>query len=198
MCQREFQATHLIVLRSCNELLRKLSKAEDATFCGRVFFFLFQVFPLGEQSSVNLRGEFHTDNVTVFDEDTLMETSEDPKTTSEGSTPRIGSDASFYSTFWGLQKHFCLPTPLLESDEQYADFKRRLEVTIDKFAATPVVATKSVTDDSRSVRSRQAQEFKTDYQGNYNPKYLTSRDLFELEVCPINRVSRQSDMIDRL
>ncbi len=37
-------------------------------FCGRVFLFLFQSFPLGDKSSVNLRGEFHVENVTSFEE----------------------------------------------------------------------------------------------------------------------------------
>src|SRR5699024_8785853 len=37
-------------------------------FCGRVFIFLFQSFPLGDKSAVNLRGEYHAENVTTFDE----------------------------------------------------------------------------------------------------------------------------------
>lgn len=62
------KARQLIVLRCCNELLRRLSRAEDAVFCGRVCMFLFQGFPLGDKSSVNLRGEFHVENRTVWDD----------------------------------------------------------------------------------------------------------------------------------
>ena len=69
LIQKDFHKTHLALLRSCNELLRRLSRAEDAVFCGRVFFFLFQTFPLGDKSSVNLRGEYHTENVTVFEKE---------------------------------------------------------------------------------------------------------------------------------
>ncbi|RMD44283.1 hypothetical protein DV735_g772, partial [Chaetothyriales sp. CBS 134920] len=62
-----FREKSLVILRSCNELLRRLSRAEDTVFCGRVFIFLFQSFPLGDKSSVNLRGEFHVENVTDYD-----------------------------------------------------------------------------------------------------------------------------------
>src|SRR5277367_4197746 len=65
---KHFKQKQLIILRCCNELLRRLSRAEDIVFCGRVFIFLFQSFPLGDKSSVNLRGEYHVDNLTVYDE----------------------------------------------------------------------------------------------------------------------------------
>ncbi|GJC86800.1 THO complex subunit 1 [Colletotrichum liriopes] len=65
---KHFKQKQLVILRSCNELLRRLSRAEDTAFCGRVFIFMFQSFPLGDKSSVNLRGEYHVENVTVFDD----------------------------------------------------------------------------------------------------------------------------------
>lgn len=48
----------LVMLRTLNELLRRLSKTEQTTFCGRILTFLSGVFPLGERSGVNLRGEY--------------------------------------------------------------------------------------------------------------------------------------------
>jgi hypothetical protein len=49
----------LIVLRTLNDLLRRLSKMGSNTiFCGRILTFLSGVFPLGERSGVNLRGEY--------------------------------------------------------------------------------------------------------------------------------------------
>src|SRR5687767_1511937 len=47
---KHFKQKHLVILRSCNELLRRLSRAEDTAFCGRVYIFLFQSFPLGDPS----------------------------------------------------------------------------------------------------------------------------------------------------
>lgn len=50
----------LILLRTLNELLKRLSKMgeRNTEFCGRILIFLSQVFPLGERSGVNLRGEY--------------------------------------------------------------------------------------------------------------------------------------------
>ena len=49
----------LVLLRTLNDLLRRLSKMGSTTkFCGRILTFLSRVFPLGERSGVNLRGEY--------------------------------------------------------------------------------------------------------------------------------------------
>lgn len=49
----------LTLLRTLNDLLRRLSKMGSTTlFCGRISTFLSGVFPLGERSGVNLRGEY--------------------------------------------------------------------------------------------------------------------------------------------
>ena len=49
----------LVILRTLNDLLRRLSKMGSNTiFCGRILTFLSAVFPLGERSGVNLRGEY--------------------------------------------------------------------------------------------------------------------------------------------
>jgi hypothetical protein len=51
----------LVLLRTLNDLLRRLSKSGSTTvFCGRILTFLSGVFPLGERSGVNLRGEYGT------------------------------------------------------------------------------------------------------------------------------------------
>ncbi|KAF4550910.1 THO complex subunit 1 transcription elongation factor-like protein [Elsinoe fawcettii] len=209
LTQREFQVTHLIILRTCNELLRRLSRAEDATFCGRVFFFLFQIFPLGEQSSVNLRGEFHTDNVTLFEEDPgsgsvsasedAMDVDNKPEADTEHQDRRKRRKPSskkqkrqaedinkFYTTFWRLQRDFSTPLRLTENEEAFANFKSSLESTITRFSNTTVVKTKSVADESRGTKRKRGQDEPNDYQGNYNPKYLTSKELFELELSDLS------------
>ncbi len=49
----------LVLLRTLNDLLRRLSKTGNTTiFCGRILTFLSAVFPLGERSGVNLRGDY--------------------------------------------------------------------------------------------------------------------------------------------
>ncbi|EJC98817.1 uncharacterized protein FOMMEDRAFT_114065 [Fomitiporia mediterranea MF3/22] len=49
----------LVLLRMLNDLLRRLSRAGNTTtFCGRILTFLSAVFPLGDRSGVNLRGDY--------------------------------------------------------------------------------------------------------------------------------------------
>ncbi|KAJ5225206.1 THO complex subunit Tho1 [Penicillium chermesinum] len=220
--RKHFKQKNLIILRSCNELLRRLSRAEDTVFCGRVFIFLFQSFPLGDKSSVNLRGEFHTENVTTFDdipkpapsneEDTTMaegneeppatgkREEESPKTGDQGSRPQtpkvvVSNDSKkaapaekvdlgeLYPLFWGLQAYFSNPTKTFDS-EQFASFKAAIEATLNAF--------KNINTDNRTV-SRQTEEERNSHKRkhvsdeaeigtSFNPKYLTSRDLFDLEV----------------
>ena len=113
--------------------------------------------------------------MTLFDE-TSSETD-----TTEKPQPSPESLDGFYPIFWALQKDFSSPTRLLESEEHFTNFKAGLEKTMDKFSATPVVRTRS--DDSRGVKRKRGHTDDTAYQGDYNPKYLTSKELFELEVC---------------
>ncbi|KAK4620838.1 THO complex subunit 1 [Fulvia fulva] len=226
LAQKDFHKKNLVFLRSCNELLRRLSRAEDAIFCGRVFFFLFQTFPLGDKSSVNLRGEFHTENTTRFDvteQSTYGERMDiDPKageSVGKEATPRgtpqpagpenlggkavpvkaptkrtaeeeILSSNELYPIFWRLQHDFSDPTRLF-NDGNFVLFKKGLASSIAKFQKTAtVVQTRSGEDDRRGTKRKMdedginpdASEHLVD---NYNPKYLTSRDLFELELSDL-------------
>ncbi|KAL8760047.1 MAG: hypothetical protein Q9184_003442 [Pyrenodesmia sp. 2 TL-2023] len=97
---KHFKQKQLIILRACNELLRRLSRAEDTVFCGRVFIFMFQSFPLGDRSSVNLRGEYHVENVTVYEKppakqtegsEGAMEVDVEPSTAEKEKTPKTDS-----------------------------------------------------------------------------------------------------------
>lgn len=58
-----------LLLRFLNELLRRLPKSntEHVIFSGRILMFLSSVFPLGEKSGVNLRGNFNVAKETVFE-----------------------------------------------------------------------------------------------------------------------------------
>ena len=219
LAQKDFHKKNLVFLRSCNELLRRLSRAEDAIFCGRVFFFLFQTFPLGDKSSVNLRGEFHVENTTKFDvEDGAneqMDVDVEPvvSSTSKESTPqptqagKPGSKAvpikapkkapeevvlstnELYPIFWRLQHDFSDPTKLFDR-QNFESFKKGLSSTLTKFKKTAtVVQTKAGEEDKRGTKRKLDQaggsESTTHLLDNYNPKYLTSRDLFELELSDL-------------
>ncbi|KAL7072574.1 hypothetical protein ACQ4LE_008048, partial [Meloidogyne hapla] len=62
-----FSSCKNMILRLCNDLLKRLSRFIDTTFCGRILILLAKSLPLNEKSGLNLPGHFNTQNVTVFD-----------------------------------------------------------------------------------------------------------------------------------
>jgi len=229
--QKHFKKKELIILRSCNELLRRLSRAEDTVFCGRVFIFLFQSFPLGDKSSVNLRGEYHVENVTTYEtistkleehQDGGMKVGEDaegrdPQTDEASQTPQEPgkdenkitkqSDAptkadkfdpgrtqepeavpdmdTLYPMFWSLQDSFSTPTKVFDSSH-FRSFKGGLEATMRKFKAVQQElqdrGSTKLLDESKRGLKRKRSHAEDELSSSFNPKYLTSRDLFDLEV----------------
>ncbi|KAK2032826.1 guanylate kinase [Colletotrichum zoysiae] len=210
---KHFKQKQLVILRSCNELLRRLSRAEDTAFCGRVFIFMFQSFPLGDKSSVNLRGEYHVENVTAFDNvgaktDTTPEQMDvdDQNEVKEGDaksqTRTVSFDAkkpaqadqpldpdALYPQFWSLQETFSQPKKLFDP-AHLASFKRGLEATMTTFRAIQNEQgqrpPKAVDEAQRGLKRKQEEVEESDLANSYNPKYLTSRDLFELEMSDIS------------
>lgn len=205
--QNTSKSKDLVILRFCNELLRRISRAEDPVFCGRVYVFLFQSFPLGDKSSVNLRGAFHVENVTTF-EDYLKSSSverqglladagqnedvkeeiksgettdrpEEPEPTKDkASTMDIGS---LYPVFWSLQDSFSNPPKLFEG-ENFKQFQTGLEATLAKFKEVPKVIQSGDFERKRGAHLHSDNDDSNDFTSTFNPKYLTSRDLFKLEV----------------
>ncbi|KAI9764697.1 MAG: hypothetical protein M1840_008089 [Geoglossum simile] len=227
---KNFKAIHLVILRFCNELLRRLSRAEDTVFCGRVFIFLFQSFPLGDRSSVNLRGEFHVENTTTYDEtpqkaleatdDMDVDTngrSHDQEPTSETTSEKVAASGdqtedakrlsktvtfdtekssteplldidSLYPIFWSLQHDFSEPTRLFKP-ENFEAFKKGLDSTIARFKAVHEElesrGTLRAHEENKRGIKRKRGEGEDDLAAGFNPKYLTSRDLFELEISEL-------------
>lgn len=163
---------------------------------------------------MNLRGEFHTDNVTTYDdiqkkpaesdeEDTLMTegNEESPKTEAEGSQPQtpkvVVSGArgqttadqvdlgELYPLFWGLQAYFSAPTKTFEA-ERFASFKTALEATLTAFkninTELESKSTSRQNEEDRKSHKRRRIADEREVGTSFNPKYLTSRDLFDLEV----------------
>lgn len=123
----------LVLLRTLNDLLRRLSKMGSNTiFCGRILTFLSGVFPLGERSGVNLRGEYGPtwdtvrmsreeevqdqkteDRAEVKFEDTMAVDGQDPEklaAASKSTAEAMEKKEDFYNTFWSLQLPFSKPS----------------------------------------------------------------------------------------
>lgn len=215
---KHFSQKNLVILRSCNELLRRLSRAEDTAFCGRVFIFMFQSFPLGDKSSVNLRGEYHTENVTTFDKQPPkgsdpenMDVDSDAKPApltsdstsngvsaaakpadesssgSKGVTFSKNEDISadeLYAIFWSLQESFNQPKKLFDTSH-FGSFRAGLEATMTMFKSVQSEMNGrhvKVAEEGKRGTKRKRSQGEDDLANAFNPKYLTSRDLFELEV----------------
>jgi hypothetical protein len=99
----------LILLRTLNELLRRLSKTAHTTFCGRILTFLSRAFSLGDRSGVNLRGEYGPAwNMVQMtpqetDTDTAMEVDDRPPAT-EAETMAVDDEARPTGSAAALEK----------------------------------------------------------------------------------------------
>jgi len=176
---------------------------------------MFQSFPLGDRSSVNLRGEYHTENVTTYDtlpkQQTPIPDSDkmdvDKEPTIAPSAPRtltngekINNESTskdpsskpneffnadvLYPIFWSLQENFNQPKKLFDKSI-FTGFKAGLEATMKMFDwvnETAVRPAQSEEEGKRGVKRKRSQG-DNDLTNTFNPRYLTSRDLFELEVC---------------
>lgn len=206
---KHFKQKQLVILRTCNELLRRLSRALDPAFCGRVFIFMFQSFPLGDKSSVNLRGEYHVENVTTYDRDpvdTEDKMDVDVETPGDGTLKSNGRRASskaadskkqpekpldpdaLYPIFWSLQDSFNQPKKLFDP-KHFAAFKAGLETTLDTFRTIKEPPRNKEKDRQSEENKRGLRKKREETDGelatSFNPKYLTSRDLFKLEISDL-------------
>ncbi|KAG2185829.1 hypothetical protein INT43_002266 [Umbelopsis isabellina] len=182
----------LVLLRMCNEMLRRLSKNMSTVFCGRILMFLANSFPLGERSGVNLRGEFNVENVVKYDSE--EELKDDPRLTDEQKT--------FYTLFWSTQSFLTNP-PSIFADDNFQKFQKGVETTMSKFndmsQREAVVAGSSADHAGKDSvsRKRSADEMDVDdsfteeavrdvYNEYFFPRFLTSRELLELELADIS------------
>ncbi|CAI5525098.1 unnamed protein product [Closterium sp. Naga37s-1] len=116
------QRGKLVLLRACNQLVRRLSKANDLVFCGRVLMFLAYFFPIAEKSAVNIKGAFNTSNKTDY-----------AREAPQDAGPLL--DFKFYTTFWSLQEYFSNPAVALP---KWAVFSSHLCTVLDTFEAQPL------------------------------------------------------------
>ncbi|GAB2293096.1 suppressor of the transcriptional defect of hpr1 by overexpression [Dionaea muscipula] len=153
--QELFARGKLVMLRTCNQLLRRLSKANDVVFCGRILMFLAHFFPLSERSAVNIKGVFNTSNETKYEKDAP-----------EG----FSIDFNFYKTFWSLQEYFSNPPSITLAPSKWQKFATSLMVVLSTFEAQPL-------SDEHGNANIVEEEV-----AFFNIKYLTSSKLMGLEL----------------
>ncbi|KAL7596187.1 hypothetical protein Lser_V15G27694 [Lactuca serriola] len=150
-----FARGKLVMLRTCNQLLRRLSKSNDVVFCGRIIMFLAHFFPLSERSAVNIKGVFNVSNETKYE-----------KQAPDG----ISIDFNFYKTFWSLQEYFSNPASITPATPKWQKFSSCLKVVLNTFEAQPLSEEESSTNNLE------------DEAATFSIKYLTSSNLMGLEL----------------
>ena len=205
---------------------------------------MFQSFPLGDRSSVNLRGEYHVENVTVYEDipprieakieddmevdhpnlhsdkiveatngdeavvqprveaqlkDGLIEVDSSTKSVNlEGKEEKEIKDDhnvahdidTLYPVFWSLQETFSMPTRLF-NDANLSSFQAGLEATMHKFKEVhqelSARGSARLPEESKrgTKRKRDDGNDGNELSASFNPKYLTSRDLFDLEISDL-------------
>jgi THO complex subunit 1 len=92
---------------------------------------------------------------------------------------------ALYPIFWGLQANFSAPTRLFDP-EHFASFRAGLEATLTIFQRVNTDLenrgmVKGLEEPRRGPKRKRVGDV-SEMTNSFNPKYLTSRDLFELEV----------------
>lgn len=100
------------LLRICNDLLKRFSRAQNTVFCGRILLFLATFFPFSERSGLNIISEFNLENLTEFESET---TDIDDSVESDNIPVKI--DHNLYCKFWALQDYFRNPNQCYDPSE---------------------------------------------------------------------------------
>ena len=182
-----------LLLRMSNDLLRRLSSAQNTIFCGRIQLFLARLFPLSEKSALNLMSHFNVENVTTYnkgagegvasgeasmteaggeDEGELMEVEEQPD---ESSLP---VDFNLYHKLWALQDFFSQPTHCY-STEQWKVLTANVEDVMRAFSSFKL---EDLQQSSRRKPQRSPTSVVEYSESHYFAKFLTSEKLMNLQL----------------
>ncbi|KTW30809.1 hypothetical protein T552_00521 [Pneumocystis carinii B80] len=196
----------LVLLRLCNELLRRLSKTKDSLFSGNVSMFLSHIFPLRERSGLNLRGDFHVENITVWEdmnhnfhenqkqqgeikkEDKISDKEKKRDISDNEKKEKIPLN-TFYTIFWSMQKFFSDPS-LLYNSKEMQEFKLNASIVLDKIKsledeqrkANEVKIENRKGDRKKKPESLKYQQSHDYFEMHFFPKFLTSFKLFKLQL----------------
>ncbi|KAJ2734195.1 hypothetical protein IW152_002534 [Coemansia sp. BCRC 34962] len=162
----------IVMLKMCNNLLRRIPHSTMSEFAGRVQLFVANSFALSERSGVNLRGDIDNAVVAVAvakdkDKDKDKDIGEDDADDDSEETKR-----QLYRAFWSLQEHFANPQsafkPAADDSRGGIGFITAATMTIDEFRKT--ITTKSA-------------PIQLDPTGEEPLRYLTSRSLLQLQFA---------------
>ncbi|XP_065156071.1 LOW QUALITY PROTEIN: THO complex subunit 1-like [Atheta coriaria] len=165
-----FSSCKNILLRLCNDLLRRLSKSNSTIFCGRILLFLAKFFPFSERSGLNVVSEFNLENITEYGSECGDADDENDVDAQEG---KIFIDYSLYCKFWSLQDFFRNPNQCYDK-VQWKVFCAHAASIVSTFEGLKLEhLDKSSSYDKESIN-------------NYFSKYLTNQKLLDLQLYDVN------------
>lgn len=172
------------ILRICNDLLRRLSRAQNTVFCGRILLFLAKLFPFSERSGLNVISEFNLDNLTEFETDST-EPDELINDTVEDIPVKI--DYNLYKKFWSIQDYFRYPNQCYEL-EKWKVFSNHATTLLGAFSSFKL-------EEQRigNIRKAEDEDELMDVQmtddrlsENFFAKFLTNPKLLALQLSDSN------------
>eukprot|EP00743_Colponemidia_sp_Colp-15_P008771 GILK01009564.1.p1 GENE.GILK01009564.1~~GILK01009564.1.p1 ORF type:complete len:634 (-),score=139.18 GILK01009564.1:14-1888(-) len=175
-----FDKGKLTLLRTCNAILRRLSKTHDTSFCGRVLMLLTAAYPLGDRSGVNLKSLVNTSNTTAVEDGSERSATVTASASSgsdvsamdiEGAAQDMALDFKFYRDFWSLQTFFADNAQLFVKVDNWAQFSVAADKVLSAFES------QSLEGEGGSGGSMGSAT---------HPKYLTSSKLLALQMRDSN------------
>lgn len=107
-----FAACKNNLLRMCNDLLKRFSRAQNTVFCGRILLFLATFFPFSERSGLNIISEFNLENLTEYD----VDANDDVLESVQSENIQMKIDYNLYAKFWALQDFFRNPNQCYDAN----------------------------------------------------------------------------------
>jgi THO complex subunit 1 len=189
----------LILLRTCNSLLRRLSKTHDAELAGRVLYFIAASRSVTERSGVNVLGRRNTGNVTAFEHAEAFqkaEADEAARASADAATAAANPvDYALYSALWGLQKTVMSPETAQDSVADWRALMTDIDKVLSAFEGNPLqqdadssssssgssgaITTAAAAAATSSSATAVAATAEDDF---FAPKYLTSSRLLLLQL----------------
>lgn len=185
-----FSSGKILLLRMCNELLRRLSSAQNTVFCGRIQLFLSRLFPLSEKSALNLMSHFNLENVTTYnkldiDNDKLSEVEQKESEEAMDVDKEDGEhgppiDFNLYKKLWSLQDIFRQPTQCFTTDQWKLFSSNTMEViqAFTSYKLEDLSAKKR--KGNEKLQSKKFPDSST--SSHYFAKYLTSEKVMALQL----------------
>lgn len=169
-------AYKLQLLSISKRLVRRFSKIDNTTLCGKVLMVITYALPLSDRSGVNINGAFNMENETIFE-----------KTKSD---EKVVIDHEFYTRFWSLQQIFKNPALAYQD---WTAFKSLVGEIVHQFStqATQDAIQESKQDSQQSADSAIPDDHDVDMDSHgersnnsdqvFIPKYLTNPKLLPLQ-----------------